>query len=410
MADFTLMRDLATEAKTKIVLLVMDGLGGLPRTPSGLTELETANKPNLNRLAREGTLGLSVPVRLGISPGSGPAHLALFGYDPVQYDIGRGVLEAFGVGVPVGAQDVAARGNFCTVDAQGLITDRRAGRIASEKSAPIVAKLAQIKIPGVEIEVKPVKEYRFVVVFRGEGLLAEVEETDPQKVGAAPLPAIAKPALSAVEGAAAQHTADIVNQWVTEARKLIKDEPQANTLTLRGFSSDPNLPKYRDVYKLKAACVAVYPMYKGVSQLVGMDVQKFEGDKPADEFAQVKKIWNDYDFFFIHIKPTDSRGEDGDFDGKVKVIEGVDEALPALLDLQPDVLIVTGDHSTPAKLKNHSWHPVPLLLWAPATHMPDLAGEFGERACTQGGLGRFPATDLMPLALAHALRLERYGA
>ena len=192
MADFTLMRELTTEAKTKIVLLVMDGLGGLPRTPSGLTELETANKPNLNRLAREGTLGLSVPVRLGISPGSGPAHLALFGYDPVQYDIGRGVLEAFGIGVPVGAQDVAARGNFCTVDAQGLITDRRAGRIATEKSAPVVAKLAQIKIPGVEIEVKPVKEYRFVVVFRGEGLSAEVEETDPQKVGAAPLPAVAR--------------------------------------------------------------------------------------------------------------------------------------------------------------------------------------------------------------------------
>jgi len=403
MADFNLMRELTTEAKTKIVLLVMDGLGGLPRTPSGLTELETANKPNLNRLAREGSLGLSVPVRLGITPGSGPAHLGLFGYDPVQYDIGRGVLEAFGVGVHVGAQDVAARGNFCTVDAQGLISDRRAGRIATEKSTPIVAKLARIEIKGVEIEVKPVKEYRFVVVFRGEGLLAEVEETDPQKVGAAPLPAVARTA-------AAQHTAEVVNQWVAEARKLIKDEPQANALTLRGFSSDPNLPKYREVYKLKAACVAVYPMYKGVSQLVGMDVQKFEGDKPGDEFAQVKKIWNDYDFFFVHIKPTDSRGEDGDFEGKVKVIESVDEALPALLDLKPDVLVVTGDHSTPAKLKSHSWHPVPLLLWAPATHMPDLAGEFGERACTQGGLGRFPATDLMPLALAHALRLERYGA
>ncbi|MGH2525044.1 MAG: 2,3-bisphosphoglycerate-independent phosphoglycerate mutase, partial [Anaerolineales bacterium] len=259
------------------------------------------------------------------------------------------------------------------------------------------------QIPGVSVEVQPVKEYRFVVVFRGDGLSPEVEETDPQRTGVPPLPALARTPV-------AQHTADVVNAWIAQARKLIKDEPQANGLTLRGFSGDPNLPKFLDLYKLRVACVAVYPMYKGVSQLVGMDVHKFEGDKPADAFAHVRKIWNDYDFFFIHVKPTDSRGEDGDFEGKVKVIEGVDEALPLLLDLKPDVLLVTGDHSTPAKLRSHSWHPVPLLLWAPATHMPDLATEFGERACISGGLGRFPAADLMPLALAHALRLERYGA
>jgi 2,3-bisphosphoglycerate-independent phosphoglycerate mutase len=397
------MRELSIESKTKIVLLVLDGLGGLPRTHGGMTELETAHTPNMNRLAREGCLGQTVPVCPGITPGSGPAHLGLFGYDPVQYDIGRGVLEAFGIGVPVGPADVAARGNFCTVDAQGLITDRRAGRIATEKAAPIVERLAQIKIPGIDIEVRPVKEYRFVVVFRGAGLSPEVDETDPQRAGAAPLPAKARTP-------AAQRTADLFNQWIAAARELIKNEPAANALTLRGFSTDPALPKFREVYKLKAACVAVYPMYKGVAQLVGMEVQKFAGDKPADEFAQAKRIWNDFDFFFVHIKPTDSRGEDGDFEGKVKVIEGVDEALPALLDLKPDVLVITGDHSTPAKLKSHSWHPVPLLLWAPATHMPDVAAEFGERECQKGGLGRFAASDLMPLALAHALRLERYGA
>ena len=381
MADFNLMRELTVINASKIVLLVLDGLGGLPLTAGGLTELETANTPNLNRLAREGCLGLSVPVRLGITPGSGPAHLALFGYDPVEYDIGRGVLEAFGIGVPVGAQDVAARGNFCTLDGKGLISDRRAGRIASEKSAPLVERLAQIRIPSVEIEVKPVKEHRFVAVFRGPGLSAEVEETDPQKTGAAPLPAKARTP-------AAQKTADLVNQWVAEARKLLQTEPQANALTLRGFSADPNLPKFPEIYKLKAACVAVYPMYKGVAQLVGMEVQKFQGDRPADEFGQVKKIWNDYDFFFVHIKPTDSRGEDGDFDGKAKVIEGVDQALPALLALKPDVLLVTGDHSTPAKLKSHSWHPVPLLLWAPATTRRDVQDHFGETAPGTTCLGR----------------------
>ena len=403
MASLELMQRLSLAANTKIVLLVLDGLGGLPMEQGGLTELETARTPHMNRLAAEGCLGQTVPVAQGVAPGSGPAHLGLFGYDPIQYDIGRGVLEAFGIGVPVGPQDVTARGNFCTLDAEGKISDRRAGRIGSDLARPIVDKLAQIKLPGVEVEVRHVKEYRFVVAFRGEGLSPLVDETDPQREGFPPLPALARTP-------AAEKTADLVNAWIAQAREVLKDEPMANGITLRGFSGDPNLPKFRDVYKLRAACVAVYPMYKGVSQLVGMDVQTFSGDRPEDEFAHVKQVWKDYDFFFIHVKPTDSRGEDGDFPGKVKVIETVDAALPALLDLKPDVLIITGDHSTPAKLKAHSWHPVPLLLWAPATHMTDPCTEFGERQCAGGGLGRFPATDVLPLALAHALRMERYGA
>ncbi|MBI3760720.1 MAG: 2,3-bisphosphoglycerate-independent phosphoglycerate mutase [Chloroflexi bacterium] len=403
MADFKLMRELATQGKTKIVLLVMDGLGGLPMTPGGMTELEAAKTPHLDRLASEGTLGLSRPIAAGISPGSGPAHLALFGYDPIQYDIGRGVLEAFGIGVEVGEKDVAARGNFCTVDANGVITDRRAGRLASDKAAAVVEKLKAIKLKGVECEVRHVKEHRFVLVLRGEGLSADVQDTDPQAVGAAPLPARAT-------SSAGGKTAALVNLWIAAAQKILAGEAQANMLTLRGFSGDPNLPKYRDVYKLKAACVAVYPMYKGVAKLVGMEVQKFDGDSPADEFAHLAQIWNEYDFFFIHVKPTDSRGEDGDFDAKAKVVESVDAALPTLLDLKLDVLIVTGDHSTPAKLKSHSWHPVPLLLWAPAMHLPDRCQSFGERECILGGLGQFPATDIMPLALAHAGRLARYGA
>jgi len=321
----------------------------------------------------------------------------------VAVEVGRGVLEAFGVGMLVRKGEVAARGNFCTIDAQGNISDRRAGRISSEEAMPIVERLKAIKIPGVEVEIRHVKEYRFAVNMRGEGLLPDLEETDPQKTGVPPLQVVAKKP-------EAQRTADLYNQWVAEARKILASEPKANCLTLRGFATDPALPSYEDKYSLKAACVAVYPMYRGLSQLVGMDVKNFPGDQPADEFAAVKSFWGDYDFIFIHIKKTDSYGEDGNFDAKVHVIETVDEALPALMELKPDVLIITGDHSTPAKLKSHSWHPVPLLLWAPATVRPDSETTFGERACARGGLGTISALEVMPLALAHAQRLVKFGA
>ena len=404
MANFDLTRQLATSHGGKIVLLVMDGLGGLPMTQDGLTELEAAHTPNLDRLAREGSVGLSIPVTRGIAPGSGPAHLALFGYDPVQYEIGRGVLEATGIGLSVEPGDVAVRGNFCTVDENGLITDRRAGRIPTEEGAKRVELLRQITVPGVTIDIEIAKEYRFAMVLRGDGLNDAIADTDPQATGVAPLPAQA-------QNPGAQHTADIVNQWLEQAREVLRGQEPANMVTLRGFAMEPGLPKYADVYKLKAACVAVYPMYKGVSKLVGMDViQTSATDTPRDEFNHVARIWNDYDFVFCHIKYTDSRGEDGDFDAKVKVIEQVDEALPVLLDLNPDVLIVTGDHSTPAKLRSHSWHPVPTLLWAPETHMPDRAQSFGERECMCGALGQVPATDLMVMALAHAKRLVKFGA
>ncbi|MGQ9849929.1 MAG: 2,3-bisphosphoglycerate-independent phosphoglycerate mutase [Aggregatilineaceae bacterium] len=404
MANFDLTRRLALEEGGKILLLVMDGLGGLPREAGGPTELEAARTPNLDRLAREGSVGLSIPVARGIAPGSGPAHLALFGYDPLVYEIGRGVLEATGIGLEVKPGDVAIRGNFCTVDENGLITDRRAGRISTEEGAKRVALLKDIQIPGVQVAIEIAKEYRFAMVLRGEGLHGAIADTDPQQTGVAPLPA------RALEPAA-EKTAALVNQWLEEARKRLKGQEPANMCTLRGFAMEPGLPKYRDVYKLKAACVAVYPMYKGVASLVGMDViETTAHDTTQDQFNKVAQIWDQYDFVFCHIKYTDSRGEDGDFDAKVKVIEGVDAALPTLLDLKPDVLIVTGDHSTPATYRAHSWHPVPTLLWAPATHMPDRAQAFGERECMVGALGQFPATDLMPLALAHAKRLQKFGA
>ncbi len=397
------LEPLLKDTGKKIVLLVMDGLGGLPMQDGGLTELETAKTPNMDRLAAEGVLGRTIPVRPGITPGSGPAHLALFGYDPLIYDIGRGVLEAFGVGLYVKPGDVAIRGNLCTLDKDGNISDRRAGRIPNEEALPVIEKMKQIEIPGVEIVVKHVKEYRFTVVMRGEGLDPRIGDTDPQKTGVPPLPVTA-------EDPAAEKTARLYQEFVDKTCEVLKDEPKANGATLRGFATNPSLITYQEAYGLKAACIAVYPMYRGVSSLVGMDVVEFEGEYPEDEFKAAARVWDQHDFLFIHIKKTDSMGEDGNFDGKVKIIESVDQALPTLLGLKPDVLMITGDHSTPARMRMHSWHPVPFLLWSPELGMQDEQTSFGERACTKGDLGTFQATEVMSLALAHAGRMNKYGA
>jgi 2,3-bisphosphoglycerate-independent phosphoglycerate mutase len=393
-------------AETKIVQLVMDGLGGLPREEGGLTELETARTPNLDRLAAHAQLGLAVPVAPGVTPGSGPAHLALFGYDPLTYDIGRGVLEALGIGFDLQPEDVAARGNFCTVDAQGNITDRRAGRIPTEVNQRLVAKLRAIDLPGVQIFVETVKEYRFVLVLRpteGQTLHANILDTDPQQTGVPTLPATA-------EDEPSEPTADLLNGWIGQARALLRDEDRANCLTLRGVARDPGLPVFGDVFGLRAAAIATYPMYRGVARLIGMDVLPLGGETVEDEVVALREHWDAYDYFFFHVKKVDSAGEDGDFERKAEIIAHVDEAVvPAVLDLDPDVLIVTGDHSTPAVLKSHSWHPVPTLLWSRYCR-PDGVAEFGERACGRGSLGVFPATDEMMLALGHALRLTKYGA
>jgi 2,3-bisphosphoglycerate-independent phosphoglycerate mutase len=403
MTNFDLFRGLKKVSPTKIILLVLDGLGGLPLEPGGRTELEAARTPNFDKLAQDGVLGQLIPISPGITPGSGPAHLALFGYDPILYDVGRGVLEASGIGVHVKLGDIAARGNFCTLDREGKILDRRAGRISTEDALPVVEKLSTIDIPNVEMEVKHVKEYRFAVVMRGEGLEPDLEDTDPQRTGVPPLPVIAQSDESSL-------AEELYNLWIGKAQEVLADETRANGLTLRGFSTDPCLPQVHDVFGLRAACVAVYPMYRGVSHLVGMQVVEFTGDKPVDEFNTVEKHWAKYDFFFTHIKKTDSKGEDGDFEGKVAEIEAVDSVLPTLLDLNPDVLAITGDHSTPAKMKVHSWHPIPLLLWAPQTVRSDQQHAFGEKNCVSGGLGTLPSKDLMPLLLAHAGKLEKFGA
>lgn len=403
MSTQDLIRQLREPNSTKIVLLVADGLGGLPIEPGGKTELETAQTPNLDALAAEGTVGLSTPVAPGITPGSGPGHLGLFGYDPLVHDIGRGVLEALGIGVEVGPKDVAIRGNFCTIDAEGRVTDRRAGRIPTETCEKLVAKLRDgVKIDGVEVLVEPVREYRLVVRFRAEGLGDQVCDTDPLSTGLHTLEPKAADAGS-------EKTAKIAAEFLRQAKEVLKNESPANFLMLRGFAKFPKIDTMEEVYGVKPVAIAVYPMYRGLARLVGMTVVE-PGKTLADQIEVAKANWDAYDFFFIHYKYTDSTGEDGDFSRKVAMIEAFDAEVRKLRALGPDVLIVTGDHSTPSRMRSHSFHPVPTLLWAPATSRPDLVTSFGERPCLQGGLGQFLAKDLMPLALAHAGRLQKFGA
>ena len=396
-----LTRELQSKNNSKIVMLVADGLGGLPMEPGGKTELETARTPNLDALAARGVQGASIPVIPGIAPGSGPGHLGLFGYDPLTYLIGRGALEATGIGVPLQAGDVAARGNFCTLGADGTITDRRAGRISSEESAPLAIKLREVRIPGYEVIVEPVKEHRFVVVFRGPGLAGSVKDTDPQKTGVKPLAAVAT-------DEASRKTAEIANEFVRQATQLLAGQPKASGLTLRGFSGRPALPTYEEVYGLKAAAIAVYPMYKGLAQLVGMQIVG-KAQTLDQQLDVLEQNWKDFDFFFIHFKYTDSTGEDGNFAAKVQRIEELDAVMPRIAALNPDVLIVTGDHSTPSFLKSHSWHPVPTLLVSNCCR-PDGLTAFSESTSIRGGLGHFQAKYLMTLALANAGRLGKYGA
>jgi 2,3-bisphosphoglycerate-independent phosphoglycerate mutase len=403
MSMHDLIRQLRESNSTKIVMLVADGLGGLPIEPGGKTELEAARTPNLDVLTAEGTVGLSTPVAPGITPGSGPGHLGLFGYDPLEHKIGRGVLEALGVGVEVGPRDVAIRGNFCTIDANGIVIDRRAGRIPTETCVALVDKLRKgIAIEGVETLIEPVREYRLVIRFRGDGLGDNVCDTDPLSTGLHTLePKAGDPG--------SEKTAKVAAEFLRQAKQILKDEHPANFLMMRGFAKFPQIATMEDVYGVKPVAIAVYPMYRGLARLVGMTVVE-PGKTLADQMEVLKANWDKYDFFFLHYKYTDSTGEDGNFAKKVEMIEALDAEVPKLRALKPDVLIVTGDHSTPSRMRSHSFHPVPLLLWAPATGRPDLVTTFGERPCLQGGLGQILAKDIMPLALAHAGRLQKFGA
>jgi len=398
--DVEELRDCYTKTPSKMVLLVADGLGGLAHPETGKSELETAHTPNLDALAQKSACGLTTPVLPGVAPGSGPGHLALFGYDPLKHQIGRGALEALGIEVELASGDVAARGNFCTVDGEGLLTDRRAGRIPTELSAPICDRLDRIEMPGVQVDVFSVQDYRFVLRLRGEGLSELVTETDPQVTGAKALEVMAlKPE--------AQKTADIVNEFVKQAAHLMSEEDRANMLLLRGFAQMPSLPPMGEVYRLDPAAIAAYPMYRGLATVAGMSVIP-TGKTFADEVDTLRANWDKHDFFFIHYKPADAAGEDGDFDAKVRCLEELDPFIPQILELEPDVLMVAGDHATPAVMAAHSWHPVPFMLHSKLTLGQGIP-TFDEKACALGAIGSVPATSVMVLGLSHAGKMTKFG-
>ncbi|HVF14628.1 MAG TPA: 2,3-bisphosphoglycerate-independent phosphoglycerate mutase [Acidimicrobiales bacterium] len=385
----------------KIVLVVLDGLAGFAGPDRG-TELEEAHTPNLDALAAAGSVGLHDPVGPGITPGSGPAHMALFGYDPVEYQLGRGALSAAGLEVDVRPGDVAARGNLATLDAEGRITDRRAGRLPDTEALEVVERLrAGVAIPGVDITIAHEAQHRVLVVFRGEGLSPLLSDTDPQKVGV-------PPAAPRATLPTSDHTAEVVADFDRQVRAVLADHPKANVVLLRGFDSHRALPSMFERFGVRPAAIAVYPMYRGVASLVGMDVLP----KPAnldEELALLRKYWDDYDYFFFHHKSPDSAGEDGNFAAKAAAIEALDEVIAEVAALAPDVLVVTGDHSTPSQMAAHSWHPVPVLMWGPRVGRDDVA-RFGERWCLQGALGRREGKHLMTLMLGASGRLAKFGA
>lgn len=395
---------LVKPAPGKLLLCVLDGLGDIAASAQERTPLEAARSPHLDQLAGEGVSGLFHPVAAGVTPGSGPGHLALFGYDPVRYQVGRGVLSALGVGFDLHAGDLAARFNFCTLDTSNRITDRRAGRLPTERNRALIERLRKEVNPPANLEVfwETESEHRGLLVVRGPGLVASLLDTDPQQVSAPPFPV--RPAHDD-----ARPTALLVDGIVNQALSILKDEVDANGIILRGFAALPGWGGFEERYQLRSYALTKYPMYRGVAKLVGMTTGDAY-DQLDETPARLQKVWTDFDYFFLHFKDPDKAGEDGDFDRKVKAIEEFDSVLPGLLDLKPDVLVVTGDHSTPVPMKQHSWHPVPVLLHAPLTMRRDTVSTFGERAAAAGGLGQQRMCDLMSLMLAHAGRMQKFGA
>jgi len=394
--------NLVQENNSKILLLVMDGVGDIP-DESGMTALEAAKTPNMDKLAAVSNLGLTIAVNPGITPGSGPSHLSLFGYDPIKHEIGRGVLEALGINLHLTDSDLSARANFATRSDDGIILDRRAGRIPTEENERIVAKLRENidMIGDVKVSVYPGKEHRFVAVFNGSGLNDKLLDADPEMTG------VPEKFVEVLDNNSVK-SMETANSLIKKVQEILKDEEKANTCLLRGISKVPPIKKFDELYKLKACAIASYPMYKGLSRLVGMDV--IEGLSTLDEQVEkLKEVYNDYDFFYFHVKKTDSYGEDGNRGAKVKVIEEFDGLLPAILDLGAEVVCITSDHSTPTPMSGHSWHPNPLLINGPYMRK-DPAISFTEPECLKGAYGTFYAVDVMQLLLSQAGRLKKFGA
>jgi 2,3-bisphosphoglycerate-independent phosphoglycerate mutase len=403
----SLYSELTLKTKTKMVLLVLDGLGDIAtREQNFMTPLEAARTPHLDSIARNGAQGRMLPVAPGITPGSGPGHLALFGYDPLEFQVGRGVIEALGLGLELQGGDIAARANFCTLDAKGIVTDRRAGRIETSVCEQLCEVLAAKikKIGDTQVIIKAGKGHRFVVVFRGKGLEGPLTDADPHHEGA-PIPEVAPVDASSTKAAKA---AALVKEFYKAALPLLAKKKPANGFLMRGIAHQPHIPSFEERYKLKPGCIAVYPMYKGLAQLVGM--AKLEGPQTiAQQFERYLAEYDNYDYFFIHYKYTDMYGEDGDFEAKKKAIEELDAALPILLGKPPEVLAITGDHSTPCAAKGHSWHPQPVLLTSPLSGWDKLE-RFTETGANCGSLGHFDAKYLIRLMQANAKMFDKFGA
>ncbi len=402
-----LYSELTLKTNAKLVLVVLDGLGDIAtREQNNLTPLEAAATPNLDAIARNSAQGRMIPVAPGITPGSGPGHLGLFGYDPLEYQVGRGVIEALGLGLELKPGDVCARANFATLDPKGVVADRRAGRIPTETCEKLCALLAAKikKIGDTQVIIRAGKEHRFVVVFRGKGLEGPLTDADPNREGFA-IPTV-KP--RDPKNAKQKKMAKLIAEFYKKALPILKNEKPANGFLMRGIAHQPHIPLFVDRYLLKPAALAVYPMYKGLSQLVGM--AKIEGPQTiAEQFERYLALHDQYDFFFIHYKYTDKAGEDGNFAAKKKAIEDFDAALPILLRKQPDVLAITGDHSTPCSLKGHSWHPQPVLLHSAASGSDKLE-RFTETGANVGSLGVFEAKYLIRLMQANAKMFDKFGA
>lgn len=409
MERIEVLKELVEVSNSKILLVVFDGLGDIPSF-EGKTPLEVANTPNLDKLAKESALGMHIPIFPGITPGSGPAHLALFGYDPLRYEIGRGILEALGVGLDITENDICIRANYAKVeekDGRFIVVDRRAGRLSTDENKKLTERITKniTEINGVKIFMKPGMEYRSAIVLRFKDKVNEdmcrILETDPQKEGKeiiSPEPLNEKSKI----------TSEILKEFLNRVKEILKDE-KGNYLLLRGYSTPPNIPKFNEIYKLRALSIATYPMYKGLTKLLGMEVIDVNGYSIKDEIDCLKENYKNYDFIYFHIKKTDSFGEDGDFINKVKVIEEFDTLLPEILSLNFDTICITGDHSTPIPMKSHSFHPVPVLIKSPFV-FKDFSNRFTERECLRGELGIIKGEDLMSLLLAHSRKLKKFGA
>ena len=402
-----LYSDLTLKTKAKLALIVLDGVGDIATREQGyVTPLEAARTPNLDAIARDSAQGRMIPVAPGVTPGSGPGHLGLFGYDPLEYQVGRGVIEALGLGLELKAGDVAARANFCTLDDKGIVTDRRAGRIDTAVCEELCALLSQKvkKLGDTQVIIKAGKGHRFVVVFRGKGLEGPLTDADPHREGS-PIPKVAPVNPKSVK---AKKAVKLVQEFYKAALPVIAKRKPANGFLLRGIAHQPHIPIFEERYGLRAGCIAVYPMYKGLAQLVGMP--KLEGPQTiGEQFERYLAEYDNFNYFFIHYKYTDMYGEDGNFSAKRKAIEDFDAALPILLRKRPDVLAITGDHSTPCIVKGHSWHPQPVLLHS-AFSGSDKLERFTETGANSGSLGVFESKHLIRLMQANALMFDKYGA